>query len=116
MVLIDTDARNLEQLTTFRENIEQLQDNLIKKNVQIYGANPEIESWIVAGLDENLYRQFEGLIQKEVYIEYFGPSTIDNTRQLMRKFNIAQAMQVSPDLAEFVGALRQYAFIESANN
>lgn len=116
IVLIDTDAKSLGQTNTFKENQDRLQERLVRKNVQIFGANPEIEAWIVAGIDENLYRQHEGLIQKEKFIEHFGNSTIENARQLMRKFNVAQAMQVAPDLADFVGALRQYAFIENSDD
>lgn len=116
LVLVDTDAKNFGQLNTFKENVEQMQETLIRKNVQIYGANPEIEAWIVAGLNENLFREYEGLIQKEIYVKYYGASTIDNVRHIMQKFNIAQAMQVSPDLADFVGALRQFAFIENSND
>lgn len=116
LVLVDTDAKNFGQLNTFNENVEKMKENLLRSNVQIFGANPEIEAWIVAGLDENLYREHEGLILKEIYSEHFGASTIDRTRQLMKKYNIAQAMQIAPDLADFVGALRQYAFIEKADD
>lgn len=116
IVLVDTDAKNFGQLNTFRENIEQLQENLIRKNVQIFGANPEIEAWIVAGLDENLYRKYEGLIQKEIYAEHFGFSTIERVTQLMKKFNVEQAIQVSSDLADFIGTLRRYAFVEKENS
>jgi len=112
VVLIDTDAKNFGQLNTFRENVEKMQEILVRKNVQIFGANPEIEAWIVAGLNEDLYRRYEGLIQKEIYSEYFGTSTIEAVRQLMKKYNIAQAMQISPDLADFVGTLRQYTYAE----
>jgi 5S rRNA maturation endonuclease (ribonuclease M5) len=108
IVLIDTDAKGFGQLNTFRENIIQLQENLVRNNVQIFGANPEIEAWIVAGLDENLYRQYEGFIQKEIFTEIFGNSTIENTRQLMRKYNVSQAISLSPELADFLGVLRQF--------
>lgn len=116
IVLIDTDAKSFGQSNTFRKNQEKIQETLVRKNVQIFGANPEIEAWIVAGIDEKLYRQHEGLIQKETYIEHFGNSTIENVRHLMKSFNVAQAMQIAPDLADFVGALRQYAFIENVDD
>ncbi len=116
IVLVDTDAKSFGQLNTFRENLEQLQEILITKNVQIFGANPTIEAWITAGLSEDIYRQHEGLIQKEIYSEYFGISTIENVRHIMKKFNITQAMKVSSDLADFVTALKQFSFIEKVNN
>lgn len=107
IVLIDTDAKSFGQLNTISDNIIQLKENLIRNNVQIFVANPEIEAWIVAGINENLYRQFEGFIQKGIYMEVYGNSTIENTRHLMKKYNIEQAIRLSSDLADFLGALRQ---------
>ncbi len=112
VVLVDTDAVSLEQMETFTENVNQLRENLIRNNVTIFGANPEIEAWIVAGLDESIFRHYEGLVDKQTFVEIFGKSTIENVRSLMKKYNIAQAIQISPDLSDFVGTLRSLAFID----
>ncbi|MDN3584226.1 DUF4062 domain-containing protein [Mucilaginibacter flavus] len=114
LVLVDTDAKSSEQLLTFRDSISQLEENIIMENVQIFGANPSIEAWITAGVDEKLYRWHEGFIDKEIYVMRFGSSTIQNTRNVMKDFNITQAMQLSSELTDFVGALRQFAFEEQA--
>jgi hypothetical protein len=111
-VLIDTDAQNFGQLEAFRENVRGLQENLMRPNVRIFGANPEIESWIVAGLDESLYREQEGLVSKELYNKYFGMSSIEKVRKLMKNYDVAQAVRLAPDLADFVVALRTYAYSE----
>lgn len=112
IVLVDTDAKNPEQFETFKKNSQALLDNLIKPNVHFYGANPEIESWIIAGINEDLYRQYEGYITKEIFKEFYEAPTIDNVRAYMRKFNIAQALQLSDDMQLFVSFLRDVAFME----
>ena len=48
-ILIDTDSKDFGQLNTFKENMTQLEENLARNNVQIFGSNPEIEACIVTG-------------------------------------------------------------------
>lgn len=112
IVLVDTDAKNPAQFETFKKNAQTLQSNLIRQNVHFYGANPEIESWIVAGIDEDLYRKYQGYITKELFKQFFEAPTIDSVRSYMRKFNIAQALQLSNDMQLFVSFLRDIAFME----
>jgi len=116
LVLVDTDANSAEQLLTFQDSIRPLNENMIMENVQIFGANPSIEAWVAAGVDEKFYRNYEGFVDKTIFVGRFGNSTIQNTRNLMKDFNVAQAMQLSRELADFVAALRQYAFEEQAGN
>lgn len=112
IILIDTDAKNHEQFSSIQENIATLSEQLVRKNVAIFYANPSIEAWITSGIDEKSYRELEGLVDKEKYSTIFEPPTIENVRYRMRRFNIAQAMQLAGDLADFIGTLRQYAYFE----
>ena len=116
IVLIDTDAKSPSQFETFKKNASSLSENILKPNVQFFGANPEIEAWIVAGIDEELFRKYDGYIDKIVFLERFGVSSIDNIRRLMKNYNVVQAIQLSEDLQLFISHIRDIAFVENQEN
>jgi hypothetical protein len=48
-------------------------------------------------------------MSKELFTENCGASTIERARELMKKYNIEQAVQIAPDLADFIGVLGQFS-------
>ncbi len=106
LVLVDTDANTDVELTSFCNSVGELLINAKFDNVKIFGVNSEIEAWIVAGLDKKLYRNYDGFINKDIYIKQYGSPSLNNLKQLMKQYNINQAMQISPDLSAFIDFLK----------
>lgn len=103
IILLDSDASSEEE---YRENYNQL-TSLIERsganNLSGFFAHPSIESWIVAGLDSDLYRKNKGKIDKRLFNEYIGKPSINNVRNLLvHRFSFKNAMSVNSEFHNFV--------------
>jgi hypothetical protein len=103
IILLDSDASSEEE---YRENHNQL-TSLIERsganNLSGFFAHPNIESWIVAGVDSDLYRKYKGKIDRRLFDEHIGKLSINNVRDLLvHRFSYNNAMSVNSEFHNFV--------------
>ncbi|MED5615791.1 DUF4062 domain-containing protein [Janthinobacterium sp. P210005] len=86
-----------------KDNFSKLNDRLDGENsVHIVFADPEIETWLVAGLDPDFFNSRAGNITRKVFLEHFGKMTgIELDRQLLH-YDIEAAKNLLPELARFI--------------
>lgn len=106
IVLLDSDAPTEEE---YRQNLLQL-NHLIEssqcKNISGFFANPSIESWIAAGLNHEIYNEYDGKIDKSTFNKRIGRSSINHIRNLLKyNFSFNAAMSVNMEFHNFVEKL-----------
>ena len=70
-------------------------------------AHPSIEAWLIAGLNPDLYKQKNGLVDKNDFKETFGMPSINHIRNLLvHKFSFDTAMSINPEFHNFVERLK----------
>jgi hypothetical protein len=111
IVLLDSDSQTEGE---YRENKSQL-IQLIEKsgadNISGFFAHPTIESWIVAGLEPDLYKRYQGLINKKIFNEFFGRPSINHIRNLLvHKFSFDKAMSINIEFHNFVEHLMGFGY------
>ena len=114
IVLMDSDAENQRQYDTICRAGQALIEGSRRKNVSIHFAHPNIEAWLAAGLNPDLYRQRQGLIDKETFNEVFFKPTIQNVTNALksREFDYQAAMTVCKDFRSFAERLMSTGLLE----
>jgi len=109
IVLLDSDAQTDEE---YNENVRQL-NNLIESskcnNISGFFANPSIETWIMAGIDQKIYNEYSGYIDKRTFNKEIGRTSINHIRNLLvHKFSFDGAMSLNQEFHHFVEKLMSF--------
>ena len=106
IVLLDSDANTDDE---YQQNVLQL-DRIIEsskcENISGFFANPSIEAWIAAGLDQEIYNEYSGQVDKHIFNKRIGRSSINHIRNLLvHKFSFDMAMSTNAEFHNFVEKL-----------
>jgi hypothetical protein len=106
IVLLDSDANTDDE---YQQNVLQL-EHIIEsskcENISGFFANPSIEAWIAAGLDQEIYNEYSGQVDKHIFNKRIGRSSINHIRNLLfHKFSFDMAMSSNAEFHNFVEKL-----------
>lgn len=103
IVLLDSDATTNEEYQVSNNQLKNIIQQSEADNLVGFLANPSIESWIISGLDPDLFNQHEGRIDKKIFTKHIGKTSINNIRNLLvHKFSFNVAMSVNSEFHNFV--------------
>lgn len=103
IVLLDSDAQSGEEYKENKRQLDQIIEASGYDNISGFFANPSIEAWIVAGLDKELYKEYGGRIDKYIFNNRLGASSINHIRNLLsHKFSFNDAMSLNMEFHNFV--------------
>jgi hypothetical protein len=101
IVLLDSDAHTEDE---YHQNVLQL-NRIIEssqcENISGFFANPSIEAWIAAGLDQEIYNEYSGQVDKHIFNKRIGRSS----NLLAHKFSFNMAMSTNTEFHNFVEKL-----------
>ena len=114
IVLMDSDAENQRQYETTCRAGKALVEGSRKKHVSIHFAHPNVEAWLAAGLKPDLYRQRQGMIDKEAFNELFFTPSIQNVTNALKSgdFDFRAAMTVCKEFRTFAEKLMSTGLLE----
>ena len=106
IILMDADTKNENEISTMYNSMCDLIQKSGKGNIKFQFAIPEIESWIAAGLNPDIFKEFNGNIDKDLFNKLFFTSTLNNiTTSLKKNYDLNIAMSICGDLHSFVELL-----------
>lgn len=103
IVLLDSDAYSDEEYHENSRQLSRLIEQSGRDNILGFFAHPSIEAWLIAGLNPDLYRRKNGVVDKSDFKEVFGTPSINHIRNLLvHKFSFDAAMGINHEFHNFV--------------
>lgn len=107
-ILLDSDTKSKNNIKSQRIRLEGLLTTKQKSKVKFILATPSIESWIIAGLNTEQYREYNGMIDKDLFIKLTNIPSVKNVKQILEtEYNVLMALDNDSDLREFIEQIRK---------
>jgi hypothetical protein len=106
IILLDSDSYTEEEYNSNKMQVNELIERNKHTNVSAFFANPSIETWLAAGINQNIYNEYNGKIDKNIFIKRFKINSIKQLDILLNKdFSFDNAINLNKELHIFTEKL-----------
>jgi hypothetical protein len=107
-IVLDSDTKSKSNIRNQRKRLETLLTTKQKSKVKFVLVTPSIESWLMAGLNTDQYREYNGMIDKDLFIKLTNIPSVKNVKQILEtEYNVSLALDNDHDLREFIEQIRK---------
>lgn len=107
-VLLDSDTKSHPRISSLKKQLAALVPSKYSSKVKFVLATPSIESWIIAGLNAEIHREFKGMIDKDTFTRLLNIPSVKNVKQILEtEYNPLMAIEIDPDVKDFIDGIKQ---------
>lgn len=107
-ILLDSDTKSPPRISSLKKRLATLVPSKYSSKVKFVLATPSIESWIIAGLNPEMYREFNGMIDKDTFTQLLNIPSVKNVKQILEiEYNPLTAIETDKDIREFMDNIRK---------